>query len=43
VHTVYVDLSPAAMPRLSDALRALRQRGETWLRDDAHYDGRPTI
>jgi N-methylhydantoinase A len=43
VHTVYADLTPAAMPRLTDALRALRQRGETWLRDDAHYDGAPTI
>ena len=43
VHTVYVDLVPAEIPKLSDALRALRQRGETWLRDDAHYDGAPSI
>ena len=43
VHTVYADLAPTVMPRLTDALRALRQRGETWLRDDAHYEGKPTL
>lgn len=43
VHTVYVDLSPAAMPDLGEAVHALRRRGEAWLRDDAHYDGAPAI
>ena len=43
VHTVYLDLHPAAMADLAMAVRALRERGERWLRTDQHYDGPATI
>ncbi|HSU05021.1 MAG TPA: hydantoinase/oxoprolinase family protein [Acetobacteraceae bacterium] len=39
VHTVYVDLLPGAMPKLAASLRALRVRGERWLRSEQSYDG----
>ena len=39
VRTLFLDVEPATLPALRDALAALRTEGERWLREDQHHPG----
>ncbi|WPZ37181.1 hydantoinase/oxoprolinase family protein (plasmid) [Thalassobaculum sp. OXR-137] len=43
IKTVYLDLDAEAVPEIRETFAALRQGGETWLRDDQGYDGEVRI